>query len=431
LVVTPIKAENRVVGVLMVFAPTAHAFTITHVAVLKTMADQITAMLHRERKAKEEGVPHQAEPARTPAPTPVAMPKPVTSAPVLPPPVVIKPSASAAARTASFPVVSKVEPIKTSPVAEDVAIQTPLIKKEDKRAEQKPDQRPGLGTLDAVGSEGKKNSRQLIFGAAAAFLVVAAAAGTFAYRQMKKAAAPTAAQHPSVTTNPASGQPGAAPVTGTQPGTQPATNSATVNSTATTNANPAAGAAANTAATSSAPKPGSNSSGADAARKADRSAAPRDNNPPPPKPSPTAVSVSAGTSRLGADSNNSDQANADITPALTVGTGGTPANLSALTRPATSSPAALPQSNLTPVTVLRKVAPIYPAIARTRRLSGTVTVQVTITKEGKITNLQFIGGPPVFRDAAFEAVKQWQFKPAKLNGQAIDQSEQIQLNFTP
>ena len=41
MVVTPIKEENRVVGVLAVFAPTAHAFTITHVAVLKTMADQI------------------------------------------------------------------------------------------------------------------------------------------------------------------------------------------------------------------------------------------------------------------------------------------------------------------------------------------------------------------------------------------------------
>jgi diguanylate cyclase len=45
MVVTPIKEENRVVGVLAVFAPTPHAFTITHVAVLKTMADQISGHL--------------------------------------------------------------------------------------------------------------------------------------------------------------------------------------------------------------------------------------------------------------------------------------------------------------------------------------------------------------------------------------------------
>src|SRR5215472_15185182 len=71
MVVTPIKEENRVVGVLAVFAPTAHAFTITHVAVLKTMADQISLLLQKERKAKEGGL--QPE---TPAPVAVARPLP-------------------------------------------------------------------------------------------------------------------------------------------------------------------------------------------------------------------------------------------------------------------------------------------------------------------------------------------------------------------
>src|SRR5438270_2562407 len=93
MVVAPIKEENRVIGVLAVFAPTPHAFTITHVAVLKTMGDQIAALLQRERRAREEGG-HQPEPARPPVP--VTMPKPVVSAsaPVVPPPVVIKPSSS-------------------------------------------------------------------------------------------------------------------------------------------------------------------------------------------------------------------------------------------------------------------------------------------------------------------------------------------------
>ena len=48
MVVIPIKEEGRVVGVLAVFAPTAHAFRITHVVVLKTMADQIADYLHRK-----------------------------------------------------------------------------------------------------------------------------------------------------------------------------------------------------------------------------------------------------------------------------------------------------------------------------------------------------------------------------------------------
>src|SRR5690349_9330472 len=97
MVVTPIKEDNRVIGVIAVFAPTPHAFTITHVAVLKTMGDQIAALLQRERRAREEG--HQPEPARPPAP--VTMPKPVMAAPapVVPPPVVIKPSSSGSVPT--------------------------------------------------------------------------------------------------------------------------------------------------------------------------------------------------------------------------------------------------------------------------------------------------------------------------------------------
>src|SRR5262249_36847460 len=54
MVVTPIKDDNRVVGVLAVFAPTAHAFTITHAAVLKNMADQISVLLQKERRGPGE-----------------------------------------------------------------------------------------------------------------------------------------------------------------------------------------------------------------------------------------------------------------------------------------------------------------------------------------------------------------------------------------
>ena len=103
MVVTPIREENRVVGVLAAFAPTPHAFTITHVAVLKTMADQISALLQKERRAREENP--QVEAPRPPAPTitakPVAVPTPTQTQPptqAAPPAVVIKPSSSAPAR---------------------------------------------------------------------------------------------------------------------------------------------------------------------------------------------------------------------------------------------------------------------------------------------------------------------------------------------
>ena len=417
LVVTPIKEDNRVVGVLMVFAPTAHAFTITHVAVLKTMADQISALLQRERKAKEEGV--HTETSRPSAPAPVAMPKPVNS-PVLPPPVVIKPSAPAA-RAAAFPVVSRVEPIKTAPVAEDVGISAPA-RREERRAEPRAEHRPSLGTLDAVAGEGRKANNNLMIGVAAAAVLVAVAAGTFAYRKMHKAAPPVAIQHPADTTNSAAGQPA-----GVTPGAA-ATNGTAGNTTA---GNPATGNTTSAAAIPPAPlnKPAPGTTSADRKAERDRAAAAAADNPPPAKPSPTAVAVTAGTSKI---ATSSPDASADITPVLNAPGTGNAGALSSLIKPmASSTPAMMSQSELEPVQVIKRVAPIYPAIAKARRLSGTVTVQIVVGKDGKASNLQFISGPPVFRDAAFDAVKQWQFKPAKLNGQAIEQSEQIRMNFNP
>jgi len=87
------------------------------------------------------------------------------------------------------------------------------------------------------------------------------------------------------------------------------------------------------------------------------------------------------------------------------------------------------QSDLEPVKVIKKVPPAYPQVAKQRRLSGSVVVQGTVDKNGRISNLQLISGSPLFRNAAFEALKQWVFQPARLNGQAIEQSTTIRLVF--
>src|SRR5438105_7910993 len=126
MVVTPVRDDNKVVGVLAVFAPTPHAFTITHVAVLKTMADQIAALLQKERRAREENLhaeePRPTPPAITAKPVIAAAPAPVQAAP---PAVVIKPSTSAPRAVA--PAMAKVESIKSIPL-EVVPLATPPTK---------------------------------------------------------------------------------------------------------------------------------------------------------------------------------------------------------------------------------------------------------------------------------------------------------------
>jgi TonB family protein len=97
----------------------------------------------------------------------------------------------------------------------------------------------------------------------------------------------------------------------------------------------------------------------------------------------------------------------------------------------TSAPsaAAIEQSQLEPMQLLRTGILAYPAIAKARNITGVVVVQVDVDKNGKVSNPKFISGPPIFRDAAFESVLQYKFKPAKLNGQPITQTTQIKLNF--
>src|SRR5258707_14613677 len=175
MVVTPIREDSGVVGVLAAFAPTPHAFTITHVAVLKTMAAQISALLQKERRAREENP--QAEAPRSPAPAitakPVAVP-PQTPTQAAPPAVVIKPSSSAPRAAAAAP--AKVEPIKSTPL-EVVPLAMPP-KKEEKRVDLSP--RASFGTFDSVAAQDKKSGSRFMMIGVVAVLVIAAAS-TFAF----------------------------------------------------------------------------------------------------------------------------------------------------------------------------------------------------------------------------------------------------------
>jgi TonB family protein len=149
------------------------------------------------------------------------------------------------------------------------------------------------------------------------------------------------------------------------------------------------------------------------------------------KVAPKTVALASGPSRISGA--NSAQANADVTPSLTVGSNSAAGTLSALAQPASEArpTAVMAQSTLEPLAVVRSVPPVYPAIAKARGLATTVVVEVKVGKDGKVSNPKLISGLPIFRDAAFDAVKQWVFKPAKLNGQPIEQSTQISLKFNP
>jgi TonB family protein len=80
--------------------------------------------------------------------------------------------------------------------------------------------------------------------------------------------------------------------------------------------------------------------------------------------------------------------------------------------------------------LVKKVSPVYPAMARKGRIQGVVVLQVEINKSGDVENLQVISGHPVLAGAAIDAVKQWKYMPYLLNGDPIAVETRATVNFT-
>ena len=80
--------------------------------------------------------------------------------------------------------------------------------------------------------------------------------------------------------------------------------------------------------------------------------------------------------------------------------------------------------------LLKKIPPIYPALARERRIQGDVRFTATIDKAGKVQNLKLVSGQPGLVQAATEAVRQWVYRPSILNGEPAESTTEIDVNFT-
>ncbi len=80
--------------------------------------------------------------------------------------------------------------------------------------------------------------------------------------------------------------------------------------------------------------------------------------------------------------------------------------------------------------LIKKTEPIYPPIAKSARVSGTVVLQATISKSGAVTNLHVVSGPAMLRQAAAEAVRTWRYRPYKLNNDPVDVDTTVNVIFS-
>jgi protein TonB len=78
---------------------------------------------------------------------------------------------------------------------------------------------------------------------------------------------------------------------------------------------------------------------------------------------------------------------------------------------------------------IHRVEPIYPALAKQARVSGVVELLGVLGTDGRIHELKVLRGHPLLVNAAIEAVRQWIYEPTLLNGQAVEVSAPITVNF--
>ena len=79
--------------------------------------------------------------------------------------------------------------------------------------------------------------------------------------------------------------------------------------------------------------------------------------------------------------------------------------------------------------LISSVPPMYPTLARNQRLSGNVVIDALIDATGRVSTMKVISGPALLHQSAMDAVRQWKYQPATLNGQPMAMHLTVTVQF--
>jgi protein TonB len=79
--------------------------------------------------------------------------------------------------------------------------------------------------------------------------------------------------------------------------------------------------------------------------------------------------------------------------------------------------------------LIQRVEPVYPDRALQLRIQGQVELEALVGKDGSIEQLKLVSGDELLAAAAADAVRQWHFKPYESDGQAVEFSTRLNVDF--
>jgi len=82
-----------------------------------------------------------------------------------------------------------------------------------------------------------------------------------------------------------------------------------------------------------------------------------------------------------------------------------------------------------PAKLLASVPPVYPSLARNQHVAGDVKVDALIDADGRVTSMKVLSGPTLLHQAAMDALHQWKYQPATLDGKSVPMHLTITIQF--
>lgn len=228
----------------------------------------------------------------------------------------------------------------------------------------------------------------------------------------KNAVAPAAVRHP-VQPHPANATPAA------NPSTAPAGNA---NTAATTTPAPATATSSNPAAT---PAPATSTTSQPAA------ATPAASNPPAASTPSPAVSTPAPTAPVQPSATAPSSAKPSAASAPPKESARASRSKKGTPAPAVAAqPVVIPEdAPVIPPKLEHAVQPVYPPDAMRNFITGDVRLSAVVDAKGHVTSIEVISGPAALRQAAIDAMKQYEYSPATKGGHPVDSKVTTTIKF--
>lgn len=86
--------------------------------------------------------------------------------------------------------------------------------------------------------------------------------------------------------------------------------------------------------------------------------------------------------------------------------------------------------NVKPPAKIHHVNPVYPMIAASARVQGTVVIESRIERDGTVSHAQVLQSVPLLDQPALDAVLQWRFTPTLVDGKPVPVMMTVTVSFT-